>query len=51
MICSENLRAFEEKIIPTNYITSIKDMYINIMTDIKTYDDKFNTFFIKMKLH
>jgi Reverse transcriptase (RNA-dependent DNA polymerase) len=43
--------ALQKKRVPTKYVTLIKDTYTNIMTYVRAYDDEFDAFFIKMRLH
>jgi Reverse transcriptase (RNA-dependent DNA polymerase) len=41
----------ERKQVPTKYVTLIKDMYTNIVTCVRSCDDKFDAFLIKIGLH
>jgi Reverse transcriptase (RNA-dependent DNA polymerase) len=43
--------ALEKKLVSTKYITLIKDMYTNIVTCVRAYDDEFDIFSIKIALH
>jgi Reverse transcriptase (RNA-dependent DNA polymerase) len=43
--------ALKRKLVPTKYITLIKDMYTNVVTCVKTYDGESDTFPIKIRLH
>jgi hypothetical protein len=43
--------ALKRKLVPTKYVTLIKDMYTNIMTCVRTCDDESDTFAIKIGLH
>jgi Reverse transcriptase (RNA-dependent DNA polymerase) len=43
--------ALEKKRVPKKYITLIKDMYVNVVTCVKTCDDESDTFLIKIGLH
>jgi Reverse transcriptase (RNA-dependent DNA polymerase) len=43
--------ALRRKLVPTKYVTLIKDMYTNIMTCVKVCDDESDTFSIKIGLH
>jgi hypothetical protein len=43
--------ALKRKLVPTKYVTLIKDMYINIVACIRSYDGESNTFSIKIGLH
>jgi hypothetical protein len=36
--------ALRRKLVPTKYVTLIKDMYTNIMTCVKACDDESDTF-------
>jgi Reverse transcriptase (RNA-dependent DNA polymerase) len=39
------------KLIPTKYVTLIKDMYTNVVTCVRECDDESDTFPIKIGLH
>jgi hypothetical protein len=39
---------FEKKKVLTKHVTFIKNIYINIVTSVKTYDDESNAFSIKI---
>jgi Reverse transcriptase (RNA-dependent DNA polymerase) len=39
------------KLVPTKYVTLIKDMYTNIVTCVGVCDGESNTFSIKIELH
>jgi Reverse transcriptase (RNA-dependent DNA polymerase) len=41
----------KKKLVPTKYVTFIKDMYTNIMTCIRACDGESDTFSIKIGLH
>jgi Reverse transcriptase (RNA-dependent DNA polymerase) len=43
--------ALKRKLVPTKYVTLIKDMYINIVTCVRACDDESDTFPIKIGLH
>jgi hypothetical protein len=43
--------ALKRKLVPTKYATLIKDMYTNVVTCVRTYDDESDTFPIKIGLH
>jgi Reverse transcriptase (RNA-dependent DNA polymerase) len=43
--------ALKRKLVPTKYVTLIKDMYTNVVTCVRTYDGEFDTFPIKIGLH
>jgi hypothetical protein len=40
--------AHKRKLVPTKYVTLIKDMYTNIMTYVRTCDSESDTFSIKI---
>jgi hypothetical protein len=46
MACDERLKK-----VSTKYVALIKDIYINIMNDVKIYDGESNIFSIKIELH
>jgi galactose-1-phosphate uridylyltransferase len=39
------------KLVPTNYVTLIKDMYTNAVTCVRACDGESDTFLIKIGLH
>jgi Reverse transcriptase (RNA-dependent DNA polymerase) len=39
------------KLVPTKYVTLIKDMYTNVVTCVRACDDESDTFSIKIGLH
>jgi Reverse transcriptase (RNA-dependent DNA polymerase) len=41
----------EKKIVPTKYAALIKDMYTNVVTNVRACDGKSKTFPIKIELH
>jgi hypothetical protein len=41
----------KKKKIPTMYVISIKDVYINVVTNVRAYDGESNVFSIKIELH
>jgi Reverse transcriptase (RNA-dependent DNA polymerase) len=41
----------KRKLVPTKYVTLIKDMYTNIVTCVRVCDSESNTFSIKIGLH
>jgi Reverse transcriptase (RNA-dependent DNA polymerase) len=43
--------ALEKKLVPTKYITLIKDMYKNIVTYVRACDSESDALSIKIKLH
>jgi Reverse transcriptase (RNA-dependent DNA polymerase) len=43
--------ALKRKLVPTKYVTLIKDMYTNVMTYVIACDSESNTFSIKIGLH
>jgi Reverse transcriptase (RNA-dependent DNA polymerase) len=43
--------ALERKLVPTKYITLIKDMYTNIVTCVRVCDGESDIFSIKIGLH
>jgi hypothetical protein len=43
--------ALEKHKIPTKYVTLIKDMYMDVVTFVRTCDDDTNDFPIKIGLH
>jgi Reverse transcriptase (RNA-dependent DNA polymerase) len=43
--------ALKRKLVPTKYVTLIKDMYTNIVTCVRVYDGESDTFSIKIWLH
>jgi Reverse transcriptase (RNA-dependent DNA polymerase) len=43
--------ALKMKLVPTKYVTLIKDMYTNIVTCVRACNDESNTFSIKIELH
>jgi Reverse transcriptase (RNA-dependent DNA polymerase) len=43
--------ALKRKLVPTKYVTLIKDMYTNVVTCVRTCDDESDTFPIKIGLH
>jgi Reverse transcriptase (RNA-dependent DNA polymerase) len=43
--------ALKRKLVPTKYVTLIKDMYTNIVTCVRAYDGESDTFSIKIGLH
>jgi Reverse transcriptase (RNA-dependent DNA polymerase) len=43
--------ALKRKLVPTKYVTLIKDMYTNIVTCVRTCDGESNIFSIKIGLH
>jgi Reverse transcriptase (RNA-dependent DNA polymerase) len=43
--------ALKRKLVPTKYVTLIKDMYTNVVTCVKACDDESDTFSIKIGLH
>jgi Reverse transcriptase (RNA-dependent DNA polymerase) len=43
--------ALEKKLVPTKYVTLIKDMYKNIVTCVRVCDGEFDVFPIKIGLH
>jgi Reverse transcriptase (RNA-dependent DNA polymerase) len=43
--------ALKRKLVPTNYITLIKDMYTNIVTCVRACDSESDIFSIKIGLH
>jgi Reverse transcriptase (RNA-dependent DNA polymerase) len=43
--------ALKRNLVPTKYVTLIKDMYTNVMTCIRTCDGESDTFPIKIGLH
>jgi hypothetical protein len=44
------LRALEKKRVPTKYIILIKNIYTNIMTSVRAYNDESDVFIIMIKL-
>jgi Reverse transcriptase (RNA-dependent DNA polymerase) len=44
-------QALEKKRVPTKYVTLIKDMYTDIVTCVRAYDDESDVFSIKIGLH
>jgi Reverse transcriptase (RNA-dependent DNA polymerase) len=44
-------RALEKKRIPTKFVILIKDMYTDVVTNIKTCDGESNVFPVKIGLH
>jgi Reverse transcriptase (RNA-dependent DNA polymerase) len=43
--------ALKRKLVPTKYVTLIKDMYTNVMTCVRACDGESDTFPIKIRLH
>jgi Reverse transcriptase (RNA-dependent DNA polymerase) len=43
--------ALKRKLVPTKYVTLIKDMYTNVVICVRTCDGGSDTFFIKIGLH
>jgi Reverse transcriptase (RNA-dependent DNA polymerase) len=43
--------ALKRKLVPTKYVTLIKDMYTNVVTCVRTCDGESDTFPIKIGLH
>jgi Reverse transcriptase (RNA-dependent DNA polymerase) len=43
--------ALKRKLVPTKYVTLIKDMYINVVTCVRACDGESDTFSIKIRLH
>jgi Reverse transcriptase (RNA-dependent DNA polymerase) len=43
--------ALKRKLVPTKYVTLIKDMYTNAVTCVRSCDGEFDTFPIKIRLH
>jgi Reverse transcriptase (RNA-dependent DNA polymerase) len=43
--------ALKRKLVPTKYVTLIKDMYTNVVTCVRACDDESDTFHIKIGLH
>jgi Reverse transcriptase (RNA-dependent DNA polymerase) len=43
--------ALKRKLVPTKYVTLIKDMYTNVVTCVRACDGESDTFTIKIKLH
>jgi Reverse transcriptase (RNA-dependent DNA polymerase) len=43
--------ALKRKLVPTKYVTFIKDMYINVVTCVRACDSEFDAFPIKIGLH
>jgi Reverse transcriptase (RNA-dependent DNA polymerase) len=43
--------ALKSKLVPTKYVTLIKDMYTNVVTCVKACDGESNIFSIKIGLH
>jgi Reverse transcriptase (RNA-dependent DNA polymerase) len=43
--------ALKRKLVPTKYVTLIKDMYTNVVTCVRVYDDESDIFPIKIGLH
>jgi Reverse transcriptase (RNA-dependent DNA polymerase) len=43
--------ALKRKLVPTKYVTLIKDIYTNVVTCVKACDDESDTFPIKIGLH
>jgi Reverse transcriptase (RNA-dependent DNA polymerase) len=43
--------ALKRKLVPTKYVTLIKDMYTNAVTCVRACDDESDTFSIKIGLH
>jgi Reverse transcriptase (RNA-dependent DNA polymerase) len=43
--------ALKRKLVPTKYVTLIKDMYTNVVTCVRACDDESDTFLIKIRLH
>jgi Reverse transcriptase (RNA-dependent DNA polymerase) len=41
----------KRKLVPTNHVTLIKDMYINAVTCVRACDGESDTFPIKIRLH
>jgi Reverse transcriptase (RNA-dependent DNA polymerase) len=41
----------KRKLVPTKYVTLIKDMYTNVVTCVRAYDDGSDIFSIKIGLH
>jgi Reverse transcriptase (RNA-dependent DNA polymerase) len=41
----------KRKLVPTKYVTLIKDMYTNTVTCVRAYDDESDTFPFKIGLH
>jgi hypothetical protein len=39
--------ALERKLVPTKYVTLIKDMYTNVVTCVRAYDGKSNIFLLR----
>jgi hypothetical protein len=39
--------ALERKLVPTKYVTLIKDMYTNVVTCVRAYDGKFDVFLLR----
>jgi hypothetical protein len=37
----------ERKLVPTKYVTLIKDMYTNVVTCVRAYDGKSNIFLLR----
>jgi Reverse transcriptase (RNA-dependent DNA polymerase) len=43
--------ALKRKLVPTKYVTLIKDMYTNVVICVRACDGEFDTFSIKIGLH
>jgi Reverse transcriptase (RNA-dependent DNA polymerase) len=43
--------ALKRKLVPTKYVTLIKDMYANVVTCVRACDSESDTFPIKIRLH
>jgi Reverse transcriptase (RNA-dependent DNA polymerase) len=43
--------ALKRKLVPTKYVTLIKDMYTNVVTCVRACDDESDIFSIKIGLH
>jgi hypothetical protein len=43
--------ALKRKLVPTKYVTFIKDMYTNVVTCVRACDGESDTFLIKIGLH
>jgi Reverse transcriptase (RNA-dependent DNA polymerase) len=43
--------ALKRKLVPTKYVTLIKDMYTNVVTCVRACDSESDTFSIKIGLH
>jgi Reverse transcriptase (RNA-dependent DNA polymerase) len=43
--------ALKRKLVPTKYVTLIKDMYTNVVTCVRACDGESDTFSIKIELH